>query len=539
MSRPASLELPSPPAIDRGPSWRHPGLLVIFCMCLWLPGFFTLPPTDRDESRFAQATKQMIETGDYVRIMNGTEPRNRKPIGIYWAQVPFAAAARATGIARANPIWPYRMPSLLGALLAVLAVALGGARLASPRQAATAGAWFASSLVLISEAHLAKTDAALVGVTTLAMLLLARAFLTPEKMTRWQAASFWIAIAAGILLKGPITPMVVVLTVITLGVWTRRWSWLAVLRPWSGILLLLLLVVPWLVAIEIATKGAFFAQSVGADLANKISGGDDAHGEPFGTYLLLIPLLAFPAALPVLRALPAAWRDRTTDETRFLLAWLVPSWLVFEIVHTKLPHYTLPLYPALFLLAARLADLPVARWWRAITLALTLTAGLLLAAALTAAPFLLHGAWWAGVPAALAILIITGLAASGRQNPALLIMPLAMVALFEIELPGLPALAISPRLNTALASHNLSGLPFAVSGYDEPSLMFLAGTNEQWFRTGNQIGDWLAHTPHGVALVENRNAAAFLKTDPRAIKIDKVDGFDYSNGKQVSIGIYR
>ena len=53
---------------------------------LWLPGFFSLPPTDRDESRFAQASKQMIETGDYVRIMNGEEPRNRKPIGIYWLQ---------------------------------------------------------------------------------------------------------------------------------------------------------------------------------------------------------------------------------------------------------------------------------------------------------------------------------------------------------------------------------------------------------------------------------------------------------------------
>ena len=45
----------------------------------------------------------MLETGDFVRIMNGTEPRNRKPIGIYWLQLPFAAAARATGVAIAQP----------------------------------------------------------------------------------------------------------------------------------------------------------------------------------------------------------------------------------------------------------------------------------------------------------------------------------------------------------------------------------------------------------------------------------------------------
>ncbi len=51
---------------------RPRALLLAFCLLVWLPGFFTLPPTDRDESRFAQASKQMIETGDYVRIMNGT-----------------------------------------------------------------------------------------------------------------------------------------------------------------------------------------------------------------------------------------------------------------------------------------------------------------------------------------------------------------------------------------------------------------------------------------------------------------------------------
>ena len=69
----------------------------------------------------------------------------------------------------------------------------------------------------------------------------------------------------------------------------------------------------------------------------------------------MLPLLAFPSSLFVFYALPAAWRDRAAPVTRFLLAWIVPSWIVFECVPTKLPHYTLPLYPALFLLAATLA----------------------------------------------------------------------------------------------------------------------------------------------------------------------------------------
>ena len=41
-------------------------LLTLLSLALFLPGFFTLQPMDRDEPRFAQASKQMVETGDYV-----------------------------------------------------------------------------------------------------------------------------------------------------------------------------------------------------------------------------------------------------------------------------------------------------------------------------------------------------------------------------------------------------------------------------------------------------------------------------------------
>ena len=157
--------------------FRRPrALLVAFCLLVWLPGFLTLPPTDRDESRFAQASKQMIESGDYVRIMNGDEPRNRKPIGIHWLQVPFAATARALHLADGNPVWPYRIPSLLGGLLAVLATWEVGRAIGNRRAALLAAAGLGASVILVVETHLAKTDAALLGATTVAMAVLARAY---------------------------------------------------------------------------------------------------------------------------------------------------------------------------------------------------------------------------------------------------------------------------------------------------------------------------------------------------------------------------
>ena len=96
---------------------RRPlAVLLFLCFVAWLPGFFTLPPLDRDESRFAQASKQMLETGDFVDIRLGEEVRYAKPAGIYWMQ---AVTTAALGQGARDRIWTYRVPSLLGALAAV------------------------------------------------------------------------------------------------------------------------------------------------------------------------------------------------------------------------------------------------------------------------------------------------------------------------------------------------------------------------------------------------------------------------------------
>src|SRR5215472_3669793 len=71
---------------------RAVGYLVLFSLLCFLPGFFNIPPVDRDEARFAQATKQMIESGEFVDIRFQDEVRYKKPVGIYWLQ---AAAVRA------------------------------------------------------------------------------------------------------------------------------------------------------------------------------------------------------------------------------------------------------------------------------------------------------------------------------------------------------------------------------------------------------------------------------------------------------------
>src|SRR5258708_26107121 len=79
-------------------------------------------------------------------------------------------------------------------------------------------------------------------------------------------------------------------------------------------------------------------------------GAQEWHGARPGLYLLLFWVPFWPGAPLAGMAAPAAWRARREPGEQYLLAWLVPSWIVFELVLTKLPHYVLPLYPAIAIL---------------------------------------------------------------------------------------------------------------------------------------------------------------------------------------------
>jgi 4-amino-4-deoxy-L-arabinose transferase-like glycosyltransferase len=536
---------------------RRPRLLLVaFCLLMWLPGFFLVPASDRDESRFAQGTKQMLETGDFVDIRNGQEARNRKPIGIYWLQTPGVALAHALGLATENPVWPYRLPSLLGGIVAVLATWSMGRRLVGPRAAVLAGLMLGGCVLLSVETAFAKTDAALLGATTLAMGVLARAWMG-ERIGRGQAALFWLAMGVGILLKGPITPMVVGLTVATLVLSDRRatWGgrWLRMLRPAWGAPLMLLVVLPWFVAIGIATHGQFFRDAVGGDLAGKLAGGDDAHGAWPGYHLLLLSMTLFPAAPAVLAALPAAWRARREPAVRFLLAWIGPAWSVFELVPTKLPHYPLPLFPALALLGAGWLcgqpTLRTPRWWSRVAIAVFVIAGATLGVGAAALPALLARGLapsiMLGIPALAAAAAIIRLGIDRDRLAAiaasLMVMPLVTWTILGLELPRLTALWIAPRVETALEAHGLR-TGFAAVGYAEPSLMFICGTDTAMLPDGAAGARFLMAAPGRVALVESRERDRFLAAAkaggvaPHAF--GEIDGFNYSNGRRVALTLF-
>ena len=109
---------------------RACALLVVLSLACFLPGFVSLQPMDRDEPRYAQASKQMLETGDFVDIRFQNEARHKKPVGIYWLQAASVAAGEALGVPDARTaIALYRIPSLIGAIGDGAPDLLGRARL--------------------------------------------------------------------------------------------------------------------------------------------------------------------------------------------------------------------------------------------------------------------------------------------------------------------------------------------------------------------------------------------------------------------------
>ena len=320
------------------------GALLLACA---LPGFFSLQPLDRDESRFAQATSQMFESGDFIRISFQDEPRNKKPIGIHWLQ---AASVAALGGPEARIIQAFRLPSLLGALLCAFAVFKIGALLYGRREGLIAGAALACGLLLSTEAGIAKTDAALAGFTALAYLGLASArAATPQKSAPWL---FWIGLGMAALIKGPIGPLIVILSIIMLLIWERDAKWLRGLVHWPSITLAFLIVVPWYIAIWQATNGQFFSDAISQDLAPKLAGKAENPSIPPGAHLLISPLIMWPGSVLIPAAAWAGWTLRKDPRVRFLLAWAIPGWLLFEAAPAKLAHYTLPVHGAIVLLGA-------------------------------------------------------------------------------------------------------------------------------------------------------------------------------------------
>ena len=528
-----------------------------------LIGHHTLPPMDRDESRFAQASKQMVTSGDYVTVRFQQDLRAKKPAGIYWLQ---SASAALFGV---DDIASYRLPSLIAVLLTVF----GTYRLASyiykPPRALLAAATLGASVLVVAEAHLAKTDSVLMlccFIQQFALMLIYRSWQQDRPENRQHYLVFWLALGVGIMIKGPIAPMLAITTLVALCLWHRSVTWLRRLHIARGLLIVALVTLPWAILVSLATDGAFLQIAFNADFMAKVKTVQESHGAPIGTYFVLAAVLLWPGMLLLPRTLAQMPTLLAHIETRFLLAWIVPFWVVIEFIPTKLPHYPLPVFPALAVVLVCAVNSPIAGKVagnlreKVQYFATIITEYALLAIGVLLAGMLVWGAVQLGGNTggrAFAFAVIGGLVAGvaiwqgilWHQRGGVVLfggMLLAGLAFHFILLGGLtPSLSrihLSTAITEIMEESKITAPVIAAAGYHEPSLVFLT-KGDVLLLDGREAALFLAEAPGSLAIVEQRQQSLFLET-AKGINLtlkppQQVIGVNISKGQDVLIWLYQ
>jgi len=337
-----------------------------------LAGTWSLPLIDRDEPRFAEASREMIQRADYVVPYFNNQLRLDKPPLTYWAQV---ASYRIFG----ESDFSARFPSVIAAaLIAVVIFAW------SRHNGATSVGWwpaiiFTLSLQTFVHAKAAVADMWLVLFMTLAHwagyeLICGKQTSNAQRPTsntqwRWWWI-FYLSLALGFLAKGPIA-WIPLLTVGAAIIRTQDWQLGRNFKFLRGILLMFAVVALWGIPALVRTHGQFLAIGIGRHVISRALMTMEGHGaSSFGMYLLLLPFYFitifvsfFPWSIKLPWLIRQLWRQRKAGIAdpgysrnqldNYLVTGIAIIFVIFTLVATKLPHYTLPAFPLLAVLLAR------------------------------------------------------------------------------------------------------------------------------------------------------------------------------------------
>jgi 4-amino-4-deoxy-L-arabinose transferase-like glycosyltransferase len=344
-------------------SRKAAGFVLIAGIVLFLPGLGSLPPIDRDESRFAEASRYMLESGEWIIPRVEGQPRLNKPPLIYWLQAASVWICQPEWSPEHGGIWAYRLPSALAACGVILLTCRLGTSMFTPSVGVWAALLLGSSMVLMVDGRQARADEVLLLSVMLSQFALWRIWDQAQQKQAvrwWLPVLLWSALGAGILTKGPVAPAITGLTIASLCVGTHEFRWLKSLRIGSGLGLVAMIVSPWVWMAANEVGWARLGDQWYREVFVRASTAQEGHGGWPGSFLLLLPVLFWPGSLTLIPLIRHAWRRGMPGRNRlprraelFCLAWFVPGLLIFELAGTKLPHYILPVFPPLALLAAR------------------------------------------------------------------------------------------------------------------------------------------------------------------------------------------
>ena len=325
--------------------------VLLLSLALFLSGNWILPLIDRDEPRFAEASREMLQRRDFIIPWFNGSYRFDKPPLIYWCQM------AGFGLLGENA-FAARLPSVLFASATALLLVVWGRRLGNERAGFYAAIMFVSCLQVLIHARLSVADMPMI-------FFFATAVWSGWELSRPDCGQrffwWWIFFASlglGFLAKGPVAWLP--LGILLLGRWRRPQMFTLRLGHLGlGLILMLVIIGLWGVPALVKTNGEFFAVGIGRHVIKRSFGIMEGHGaKGLLGYFIALPFYLltfffpgfFPWCLVVPRALRQWWKTRHSDAFGgYLLAQAALVFAVFTLVRTKLPHYTLPAFPCLAL----------------------------------------------------------------------------------------------------------------------------------------------------------------------------------------------
>ncbi len=332
--------------------WPNQLLLFALAMALFLPGTASLPLMDRDEPRFAQATREMIERGDWLIPYFNDEYRFDKPVLSYWWM-------RANYALFGKSEFSARLHSVIAAWWIALVIQKLGRFLFSRSAGFLAAVSWLTCLQVMIHSRLCVADMPMILGIVLSLWAICQ-LLVPEDEPAKFGPWFWVLAGGqilGFLAKGPIA-----LFVPLLGLILARFVIFRSSIPWKRLQLAPLIgiilagVALWGIPALIATKGAFWEVGIGTHVVERGTGALNGRIPVIGYYLVT----AFLSLLPWSAFFPVAFRgdDRRSLGVAILMGVFLAPFVIFTPYSTQLPHYVLPGFPAFFLLLMRFGELP-------------------------------------------------------------------------------------------------------------------------------------------------------------------------------------
>ena len=317
--------------------------LIVLALINFLLPIGLFPLFDYDEGAFSEATREMLDSGDYITTYLNGNLRFDKPILIYWLQ---ALSAKIFGLNE----FAMRFPSAIAALLWTFGLYLFSKKYFNEKVALLATLFMISSLQINMIAKAAIADALLNLNIALAMFFIFSYL--QEKKEKYLLLAF-IFIGIGTLTKGPVAIMIpLVVTFLFMVIQRRVKEFFAMIFNLKGVALFVLIVAPWYIAEYIAEGQKFIDGFFLKHNLSRFSSSLEGHSGKYYYFIIviLIGLLPFTGYFTaIFSKIKAIFKD---EQLLFLSLWFAFVFIFFSFSNTKLPHYIIYGYSPLFILMA-------------------------------------------------------------------------------------------------------------------------------------------------------------------------------------------